>query len=162
MEPGPFLAGRTGLSALRKRALMIGGLLGSALFSLPLVGQGLIQLVTFGGANSGVPSQAAYVLDQDGRTPVFGAHYSAQLYAGAAGTPEAQLQPVGVPRTFDLEDGLLPEVPGGEAEFIATVPGVPGGQRAQLQLRAWNNEGGRRSLRGKPPRSVANRSPFCR
>ena len=155
MEPGPFLAGRTGLRVLRKRALMIGGLLGSALFSLPLVGQGLIQLVTFGGANSGVPSQAAYVLDQDGRTPVFGANYSAQLYAGPAGTPETQLQPVGMPRTFDLEDGLLPEVPGWESEFIATVPGVPGGQRAQLQLRAWNNEGGQKpswetaTIRGK-------------
>lgn len=76
------------------------------------------------------------VLGVDGN-PVTGANFSAQLYGGPAGTPAANLQAIGSPVSFRA---------GNAAGWIdagaVAVTGVPGGQPATLQLRAWDNTGG--------------------
>lgn len=76
------------------------------------------------------------VLGLDGN-PVTGANYSAQLFAGPAGAAEAALNPIGSPVSFRA---------GNAAGWIdagaVVVTGVPGGQTATLQLRAWDNTTG--------------------
>jgi hypothetical protein len=65
-----------------------------------------------------------------------GAGFSAQLFAGATNAPSEQLQPVDVPAMFrsnELAGFILPP------PQALSVAGVPEGQPAKLQLRAWNN-----------------------
>lgn len=124
-----------------------GLLLGSSLALLPLptaLGQGHFQFVTGLSAPFGGMALAAAVFDRDGATLLVGRRYSAQFYAGPAGTADDQLQPVGTPRTFAPENllasgGYFPAGPD------VVVPGVPAGATARLQLRAWDNELGARA-----------------
>ncbi|MCS7090770.1 MAG: PEP-CTERM sorting domain-containing protein [Verrucomicrobiota bacterium] len=90
-----------------------------------------------GNTPSGFPAGSQ---NYGGRPLLAGAGYYAQLFAGPQGTPEASLLPVpGTLVTFRT---------GGFAGFIAaptepvSIPGVPQGQVATMQLRAWENQGG--------------------
>jgi hypothetical protein len=72
-------------------------------------------------------------------TPLSGDGYSAQLYAGPLGSAESALQPVFPVTTFHTGVGAgYPISPG-----VVIIPGVAGGAKATLQLRVWDNEGGK-------------------
>lgn len=61
-------------------------------------------------------------------------NYLAQLYAGPAGTGEAQLKAVGSPTPFNASGNFN----GG----VLTIPGVTAGQRTTLQVRVWKGPSG--------------------
>jgi hypothetical protein len=68
-----------------------------------------------------------------------GPGFSAQLFGGMTNTPTDQLQPLDFPIAFrsnQLAGFILPP------PHAVTVAGVPEGQSARLQLRAWNNRNG--------------------
>ncbi len=77
----------------------------------------------------------AVVTDRDGITPLGGADYSVQYYGGPLGNEDQSLAPLLPVISLESQAGIF----GGEP---VTVPGVPAGQRARLQLRVWDNEGG--------------------
>ncbi len=90
-----------------------------------------------GQSSIGIP---AGTTDYGGRPLLAGAGYYAQLWAGPANSPEGSLAPVpGTLTTFRT---------GGFAGYFApppeaiTIPGVPQGSVATLQLRVWENLGG--------------------
>jgi hypothetical protein len=87
-----------------------------------------------GNTDEGVPPGTAVY---GGRPLLSGSGYTAALFAGPQGTPEASLQPVAFTtfRTGSFEGYVAS--PG-----VVTIPGVPGGQIATLQLRVWDNRGG--------------------
>ena len=71
--------------------------------------------------------------------PLAGAGFTAQLFGGATNTALEQLAalfPATVFRTGDAGGYVVPP------NRAVAVPNVPEGQRAQVQLRAWNNRGG--------------------
>jgi hypothetical protein len=88
-----------------------------------------------GNTATGVPAGTA---DYGGRPLLSGSGYTAALFAGPQGTPEASLQPVAMTtfRTGTLAGYIAPPLD------AVTIPGVPGGQIATLQLRVWDNRGG--------------------
>lgn len=81
--------------------------------------------------------------DYAGRTPLAGTGFTAQLWWGAPGTPEAQLQAVsaanGGVSTFRTGATTV-----GAFNGTTATLGTPGGTgtRATLQVRAWDNMGG--------------------
>lgn len=110
----------------------------TGLATFAVLGQGQFLAANFNVGEFSGPPFAAPVLGQDGITPVSGDDYSVQFYAGPAGTPDDGLTAVGpVLGVFAPRGFLYPPA-------RVTVPGVPAGSRARLQLRAWNNEGGAR------------------
>ena len=84
---------------------------------------------------------AAAVFDRDGASLLSGIRYSAQFFAGPAGTADDQLVAVGSLVLFAPEN-LLPEGGYFPSGPVVTVPGVPAGSPARLQMRVWDNEGG--------------------
>jgi hypothetical protein len=68
-----------------------------------------------------------------------GEAFTMQLFGGRAGLPEGFLTPIYPTTTFRTADGAGFIVP---ADMTLTIPGVPTGQRARLQLRTWDNRGG--------------------
>lgn len=90
-----------------------------------------------GNTSTGYP---AGTQDYGGRPLLAGSGYYAQLFAGPQGTAEASLTPV--------PGSLVTFRTGGFAGFIAapaeplTIPGVPQGSVATMQLRVWDNQGG--------------------
>ncbi len=118
--------------------LMILGLLPSC----PLLAQGLISVSTMrppglGGMDGPL---TVPIRDRDGNTYLYGSDYSAQLYAGPAGTAVGNLRPVGTPLSFGNGDGFLSF--GLNPPIVVSVPDVPSGKQAQVQLRIWDNAGG--------------------
>lgn len=77
---------------------------------------------------------AALVYQADGLTPVSGAGYSVQLFAGP---DAASLAAVGSPIPFRSGGAA-----GAWNNTTLTIPNVAAGAVAQLQARAWNNSGG--------------------
>jgi len=77
---------------------------------------------------------AALVYLADGTTPVSGAGYSVQLFAGP---DAASLAAVGSPIPFRSGGAA-----GAWNNTTLTIPNVAAGAVAQLQARAWNNNGG--------------------
>ncbi len=76
----------------------------------------------------------APVFDLNGTTPLSGAAYLAQLYAGPT---EAALEPVGSPVEFRDGDGA-----GYFYSEVRAVPGVVPGQTARVQVRVWKTADG--------------------
>jgi len=74
------------------------------------------------------------VFDVGGTVALSGAAFFAQLYAGAAGTADANLVAVGAPTTFRTGAGA------GFVNAISevVVPGVAVGGTARVQMRAWD------------------------
>lgn len=115
------------------------------------LGQGYVQVATFRDPGEvrfqGSRPLRILIRDQDGFTPVFGASFRAQLYAGPAGTADADLLPVGEPLRLDGPEGVLS--PAREDEVgspkIVAIPGVPAGSSARVQLRVWRMDPGTES-----------------
>lgn len=79
---------------------------------------------------------AAPVYDQFvGGNLLAGTDYRAQLYGGPVGTPEHQLQPTGA--VVDFRTGTLAGYVNVGADAARTIPGVPAGNNALVQIRAW-------------------------
>jgi len=76
----------------------------------------------------------APVFDVGGTVRLSGAAFFAQLYAGAAGTADANLVAIGAPTTFRTGAGA------GYVNAISevTITGVAVGGTARVQLRAWD------------------------
>lgn len=74
------------------------------------------------------------VFDVGGTVKLSGTAFFAQLYAGAAGTADTALVAIGAPTTFRTGAGA------GYVNAISevTVPGVPVGGTARIQMRAWD------------------------
>lgn len=90
-----------------------------------------------GQSSIGIP---AGTTDYGGRPLLAGAGYFAQLWAGPANSPESSLAPVpGTLTTFRTGAFAGYFAPPPEA---ITIPGVPQGSVATLQLRVWDNLGG--------------------
>ena len=71
--------------------------------------------------------------------PVAGAGFTAQLFGGTTNDSLEQLAPLLPTTVFRPGDAAGYVVPPNRA---VAVPSVPEGQRAKVQLRAWNNRGG--------------------
>jgi hypothetical protein len=82
-------------------------------------------------------TNSATITDIDGVTRLAGTVYSAQIYAGS--TPGI-LRPIGASLTFPI--GSYAGYPGGQFGFARTIPDVPNGQLAYLQVRAWESARG--------------------
>lgn len=68
-----------------------------------------------------------------------GERFTMQLYAGRPGCPDGFLRPIepaAVFRTGEAAGFVVPDA------MTLTIPGVPEGQSARLQVRAWDNRGG--------------------
>lgn len=113
--------------------------LAAACLLSPASAQGYLQVVNFRPADF-PPPLSVPIFDQDGKTLLRGSTYSAQLYTGKAGTAEGELLPVGSPLPIVQEDGFLPFRL--NAPTVVQIPGVSAGQKAQAQLRVWDNAGG--------------------
>jgi len=85
-----------------------------------------------------VAPNVAPVYDVDGTTALLGTGFSAQLFAGAQGTGENALTPVGSPVPFRT----TASVAGTWSGIQEIIPGVAGGAIATMQVRAWANAGG--------------------
>ena len=68
-----------------------------------------------------------------------GSEYTAQLFGGATNTGTENLTPLSPAATFRTTNGAGFIV---APPFTVVVPGVPEGQPAKIQLRAWQNFGG--------------------
>jgi hypothetical protein len=95
-------------------------------FGLALHGQGLIVF------NNLPPNPNAPIFHVDCATPLAGDSFRVQLYAAPANTPESSLAPVGTFTSFFSEAGA-----GFFSGATISVPGVPPGSTATLQVRAW-------------------------
>jgi hypothetical protein len=82
-----------------------------------------------------LPDVDARVFDVDTITPLAGDNFSAQLWAGPTA---AEAQAVGPVTTFRTGGFAGYVTPAGEV----VIPGVPGGDPAAIQLRAWDNRTG--------------------
>jgi hypothetical protein len=83
----------------------------------------------------------ARVYQPDGRTPLSGSKYEAQLYAGPTGS---DLMPAGTAQPFfeDSVNGLPNGVSSLKGVFVPTpvvVPNVIAGRRMYAQVRAWDS-----------------------
>ncbi len=101
--------------------------LGVWFYASGALAQGLIEFSNWG------PGSDAPVYDVDGRTPLAGPAFSAQLYAAA---PGSSLQPVGVPVPFQSSN------PGYFMGDVVAVLGVPQGGTAVVQVVAWRASDG--------------------
>jgi hypothetical protein len=97
-------------------------------FASSINGQGIIHFSNI------PPVPNAPIFDVDCTTPLAGAAYQAQLYAGPQNAPEGALVPVGPSVSFITGDGAGFFM-GGNRE----IPGVPVGQTAALQVRVWES-----------------------
>lgn len=68
-----------------------------------------------------------------------GAKFTMQLYAGRPGCPDGFLRPIEPAAVFRMGEAAGFVVPDA---MTLTIPGVPEGQSARLQVRAWDNRGG--------------------
>ena len=72
-------------------------------------------------------------------SPLAGNGYTAQLFGGPTNTPAEDLAPMSPAtyfRTTNSSGFIMPP------DFTLSVPGVPEGKRAKIQLRSWQNFGG--------------------
>jgi hypothetical protein len=115
-----------------KKALVI--LLG-VLASLPALGQGTVDIATKNN-NKGI-NAPVYDVSLTG-TKLDGANYFAQLFGGPTGTPAASMVACGDPVNFRTGAAA-----GYVNSALVPIPGVDyGGNKADLQLRAWSANGG--------------------
>lgn len=111
-------------------------LFAAVLAAVSTLAQGTFRFANTGDGAFAVPFEAP-LFDQDGVTLLTGADYWVGVYAGPLGTPDEQLRDRG--RTLNLghTEGFF------DAQNDAVeVPGVPAGQKARIQLRVWDSEGG--------------------
>lgn len=75
-----------------------------------------------------------------GGAPLAGTGFSVQVFGGSTSTSESALVAASAALHFrtNLAVGFIDNAFG----LIATVPGVPEGQTAHIQLRAWDNQSG--------------------
>ncbi|MCL5099351.1 MAG: immunoglobulin domain-containing protein [Candidatus Omnitrophica bacterium] len=94
----------------------------------------------------------APVFGTDRTTKLEGTGYLAQLYYGPYGSAETALEPVGNPLPF--RTGLGAGYVIGDSQAVV-IPGIPGGEIAMFQFRAWDlSTGGTyetATIRGKSP-----------
>lgn len=80
-------------------------------------------------------TNSAAITDVDGFTRLTGTVFRAQAYAGAT---SGIVRPVGAFVTFPAA-GIFAGYPGAQNGFTRTIPDVPSGQDAYVQVRAWES-----------------------
>lgn len=123
----PMNAMRTMIQQWVKLAL---ALLSAECLNLTGLSQGILEF-----NNDNEPFVDAPIFDVDGKTPLTGRGFLAELYAAAPGQP---LQPV--------SDSITPFLTGNSAGYFAAltvaVPGVSAGSTATVQVVAWRASDG--------------------
>lgn len=111
-------------------------LLAAVLAAASTLAQGTFRFANTGDGTFGVPFEAPF-FDRDGVTLLTGSDYWVGVYAGPLGTPDEQLRDRGATLNLGHTEGYF------DAQNDAVeVPGVPAGQKARIQLRVWDSEGG--------------------
>lgn len=85
---------------------------------------------------TGIPAGTAVY----GGLPSAGTGFSVQVFGGTTGTPESAL--VAASAILHFRTGSAAGFIDNSAGVYATIPGVAEGESANIQLRAWDNQGG--------------------
>ncbi|MCF7709497.1 MAG: PEP-CTERM sorting domain-containing protein [Verrucomicrobia bacterium] len=107
----------------------------SVLTAVGVYAQGTVTFQNFGSGGLDSP-----VYDVDGTTPLEGADFLVQLYAGPQGTAVDQLTPVASPYEFLTGSGAGYFGIGQNPDIAIDV--VSGGETATVQVRAWEAAAG--------------------
>jgi hypothetical protein len=92
------------------------------------------ELVKHGNTSGGTPAGTQSYSGQ----PLQSVGYTAQLFGGPTNTPVANLAAINPATSFGISPNGFVEPP----DFAVSVPGVPEGTPALIQLRVWDNDNG--------------------
>jgi hypothetical protein len=111
------------------KALLTATLLWAGLFAA--LGQGTVNFV-----NRITGSLDAPVFDTDGSTRLSGSGFRAALYVGTPSTPDAALTAIG--NSLPFRSGAGAGYVDSTSGSARTLPGIPEGGTAKVQVRAWD------------------------